>query len=67
MKWIELDQYAWPTGYAVIKEINDKGKEVLTFGEFYENGFLAICYDESTAYEFTPFWKYYYCPVELPI
>lgn len=65
MNWIELEMFERPLGYAVLKEVSDKGKIKLVVGEFDESGFLALNYDDSWAFEFQPFWKYYYIPLEL--
>ena len=65
MIWIELDMYNRPLGYAVLKEVEPEGKIKLVVGEFDESGFLALNYDESWAFEFQPFSKYYYIPLEM--
>lgn len=65
MKWIELEMFNRPLGYAVLKEVSDKGKIRLVVGEFDESGFLAFNYDDSWAFEFQSFWKYYYIPLEM--
>lgn len=60
MNWIELEMFNRPLGYALLKEVSDKGKIKLVVGEFDESGFLALNYDDICYFEFQPFWKYYY-------